>query len=144
MLASVVDRMKLPEPEPAPAKASPPPVETAAEPAIVNASILALLVALALTLAALMGVSVAVALMVCVISLTATEAPIATELVPSSFSMVIAAPPESALISELSSAVSDRSPEVLTVLPAPISARASVSTMFTVTEPAPVKEIESD
>ena len=128
--------IKLPDPEPAPPKAFEP-LATAAEPAMVSVSTFALLIAIALTLPAVIGVSITVALMVCVRSLTATEAPTEPAVVPSLFEIATPAPPESVVMSESSRAVSVRSPLLLTTLPASICANNSVSTILTETLPAP-------
>ena len=99
---------------------------------MVSAEIAELFVAVALTSSDVIVVSVALAVIVWVRSLTATEAPTDPAVVPLTLESVMATPPESAVMAELSLPVSVRSPVVETLLPAPISARASVSTMLTV------------
>ena len=121
-ISAIVEAViKLTEPEPAPPKESLPPFATAAEPAIVKASIIALLDAVTVTLSTVaITTSVTVAETVWVISLTATEAPTAPVATPSLVETASAAPPESAAITELSCALSVRSPAVLIVLSASI------------------------
>ena len=129
----------MPDPEPAPPKAVEL-FETAADPAMVSVSTSALLIASMSTLAAVIGVSVTVARMVCVISFTATDAPTEPAVVPPWDWPVLSAkatPPESEVMSELSSAWMLSAPVVAISLSAPTSASTSLSTRFTVTAPAP-------
>ena len=140
MMASMVASMSLPDPEPAPPKVSSPPVETAADPASVRASIVCAPVASRLRLPAFTVELLTFALTTVSTALIAMAAPIAISvpLSPEPPPVLIpkAAPPASALRLVSSRALSETSPAV-TAPPLRISARVVFVTVLPVPLPAP-------